>query len=167
MHGRILISPMRLLAFLALALSVCTNALGEYIGYNLDVWSPVDRRMDRDQSVIRAMALRGDTVYIGGTFNYIGPDTGHGAVFDFDTGQLQPPFPRLDGEVYGVCGDGHGGRFVAGAFTQAGCAFRQGLAHIQAGGAIDRKSVGEGKRGDLGGRRIIKKKKPTKEQETT
>src|SRR2546422_9850067 len=32
---------------------------------------------------------------------------------------------------------------------------------------IDRKSVGEGKRGDLGGRRIIKKKKTTKPKTAT
>src|SRR2546422_10498638 len=34
-----------------------------------------------------------------------------------------------------------------------------------AGGGLDRKSVGEGKRGDLGGRRIIKKKKKKQQKE--
>ena len=126
----------RLLAFFALALAVCPDAPGEYVGYGLDVWSPVDTKY-ANSDAIWALAQRGDTVYLGGDFDYMGPDTGYGAVFDFDTGQVQPPFPRLDDEVYGCCGDGHGGRFVAGEFTWANCAFRQGLAHIQAGEALD------------------------------
>src|SRR2546425_13081543 len=54
--------------------------------------------------------------------------------------------------------------------VQDACARREGAPHDlerRRGGRGDRESGGEGKRGDIGGRRIIKKKKKNEELNTT
>ncbi len=56
----------------------------------LDAWGP--------SGPVRAVARSGDTLYIGGTFNYVGPLTGGFAVFD-GTGALTASAPELPGPV--------------------------------------------------------------------
>ncbi len=71
-----------------------------------------------------------DTVYIGGSFTYVGPNTGNGAPFDASTGQPLPSFPRAEGSVYACVPDGSGGWFIGGYFTEVAGQPRAGIARI-------------------------------------
>ena len=87
---------------------------------------------------IYATAVGGDgTVYLGGSFTYVGPYTGGGVVLSKETGQVQTSFPKVDGEIYAVAADGEGGWYVGGYFTKVGGIARNNLAHILADGTVD------------------------------
>ena len=74
---------------------------------------------------VRAIVPWGNTVYLGGSFGYVGPNTGGWAEVDA-AGHATPLLPRLDGEVTSMCGDGAGGWFIAGTFTQVAGIARAG-----------------------------------------
>lgn len=88
---------------------------------------------------VHAIARFGSIAYLGGDFNYIGPNTGYGASLDARNGQPQTKFARLDGgtAVYAAVPDGAGGWFVGGDFTRAGTAVRTNLVHLTSSGAVD------------------------------
>ena len=77
----------------------------------------------------------GNTVYVGGSFGYVGPNTGGWAEVDA-AGHATPLLPRLDGEVTAMIGDGAGGWFIGGPFTHVAGLARPGLAHVTASGAV-------------------------------
>jgi trimeric autotransporter adhesin len=87
----------------------------------------------RVSSVVRA----GDRVYLGGSFTLVGPNTGFGAALSAADGRIDASFPRINDKVRAVVADGSGGWYIGGDFQRVGSAFRPGLAHILAGGAVD------------------------------
>ena len=84
---------------------------------------------------VSAIVPWGNTVYVGGSFGYVGPNTGGWAEVD-GNGHATPLLPRLDGEVTAMIGDGAGGWFIGGSFTHVAGVARPGLAHVTAGGAL-------------------------------
>uniref|UniRef100_A0A832HZT5 FlgD/Vpr Ig-like domain-containing protein n=1 Tax=Eiseniibacteriota bacterium TaxID=2212470 RepID=A0A832HZT5_UNCEI len=81
---------------------------------------------------VQALALSGDTLYVGGSFTAVGPATGSGVPLDAATGLAVPGFPRIVGQVSAVAPDGAGGWYVGGAFTSVGGVPRANLAHVRA-----------------------------------
>lgn len=77
-----------------------------------------------------------NTIYIGGSFTYLGHNTGCGVFIDSATGELLPGFPRVEGKIMDVLPDGHGGIYVAGNFSHVGGLDRIGLAQIDSNGAV-------------------------------
>ena len=73
---------------------------------------------------VNATAFSGNTIYIGGTFTYVGPSTGSFVAIDSSTGTRDASFPKVAGSVFAIVSDGSGGWFIGGTFT-----------------AVDRKSV--------------------------
>src|SRR4029453_13630285 len=69
---------------------------------------------------VSALALSGNTLYVGGSFPGVGPVTGSFAALDRGTGSPGSAFPKVDGEVFAVASDGAGGWFVGGRFTPVG-----------------------------------------------
>src|SRR4051812_21340252 len=66
---------------------------------------------------VRGLARAGDTVYLGGAFDYVGPQTGSGVLLDATSGERSAAaFPTFTGEIRAVAADGLGGWYVAGAF---------------------------------------------------
>ena len=45
---------------------------------------------------VNAIVRTTDTIYIGGFFTYVGPDTGNGAPFDSTTGRPAATFPEVN-----------------------------------------------------------------------
>src|SRR5690242_2977453 len=80
----------------------------------------------------------GDRVYLGGGFDYIGPQTGYGAGVSGTTGAMVPNAPMIDGAVYASVADGAGGWYVAGAFTTVGGVARKNAAQIGADGVVSK-----------------------------
>jgi hypothetical protein len=70
---------------------------------------------------VHAIAESDDTLYIGGTFGYVGPHTGSGVVLSSESGAVNPAFPQVEGgDVLAVAADGSGGWFIGGDFTHVG-----------------------------------------------
>jgi len=81
--------------------------------------------------------LRGNTLYIGGMFNFVGPVTGSGVPVDVTTGAPASGFPRVNGTVMAAIPDGAGGWFIGGQFVAVGASARSNLAHVLADQSVD------------------------------
>jgi hypothetical protein len=88
---------------------------------------------------VHAITRNGDTIYVGGQFSYIGPNTGGGRAVDLTTGQLvTKQFLYINGEVKAVVSDGSGGWLIGGVFTKVQGTIRYWLAHLLADGSLDK-----------------------------
>jgi hypothetical protein len=79
---------------------------------------------------VTAQALRGNTLYVGGSFSFVGSVTGAGVPVDAVSGVPEAGFPRVNGTVMVVVADGSGGWFIGGQFTAVGGSTRSNLAHV-------------------------------------
>src|SRR5262252_7474995 len=61
---------------------------------------------------VNAVALAGDTLYVGGSFTTVGPVTGSGVPLDAATGVAVGGFPHVNGDLNAVVSDGAGGWFI-------------------------------------------------------
>jgi hypothetical protein len=102
---------------------------------------------------VTTVATAGSTAYIGGNFNYVGPNTGPGAVISAATGEPQAPyFPtsvvgselggtvstvRSGGQILASVPDGSGGYYIGGEFGDVAGLPRADIAHIEANGTVD------------------------------
>lgn len=92
---------------------------------------------------VDAVAVSGNTAYIGGDFTHVGPSdtfqTGSFVGFDASTGQAHghslPVYAAND--VTAMAPDGSGGWYIGGFFRRVGDTARTGLAHIRADGSLD------------------------------
>jgi len=82
------------------------------------------------------IAVVGDRAYLGGSFDYVGPTTGYGAITDPSSGALIPGMPVINGVVRAAVPDGTGGWYVGGDFQKVGTTFQPGLVHLLANGTI-------------------------------
>ena len=97
----------------------------------------VDPTLWSTDGTVKAMALSGGTLYIGGTFSYVGPITGDFVGIDSTTGRPQSGWPRVEGGVYASVPDGVGGWYIGGVFRSVAGVPRTFLAHIRANGTLD------------------------------
>ncbi len=82
------------------------------------------------------METIGSRVYLGGAFDYIGPNTGHGSRVLGSTGALQPDNQVMTGDVRAAVPDGSGGWFVGGDFQRIGSTYQPSLAHVLSDGTL-------------------------------
>ncbi|MDX6658041.1 MAG: hypothetical protein QOH62_2834, partial [Solirubrobacteraceae bacterium] len=78
----------------------------------------------------------GDRVFLGGSFGFAGPLTGHLAFAGTADGAIGAS-PRFDNVVRAAVADGAGGWFLGGAFTHIDGTAVSGLAHLKADGTVD------------------------------
>ena len=90
----------------------------------------IDQNVYVTNGTVYATAISGNAVYIGGAFSRVGPASGCGAPVNTSTGVLPGGFPKVNGYVNAVAGDGAGGWFIGGSFTSVGGQQRSGLAHV-------------------------------------
>ncbi|MFL5739708.1 MAG: T9SS type A sorting domain-containing protein [Flavisolibacter sp.] len=84
------------------------------------------------------MAKTHDTIYLGGTFSYVGPfsDVPHGAVLD-NNGLPLNPSASVNGTVNTAVPDGTGGWFIGGTFSLVGGQSRSNIARINSDGSLN------------------------------
>lgn len=124
--------PVALAAIAAVAVVPAAAAAGAgAVGQSVrpDLWVP--------NGNVRASAVVGGTLYLGGDFDFVGPPTGHGVPLDRATGSAAAGFPAANGNVATVVADGAGGWFLGGTFTAIGGVARAGLAHVTADLRVD------------------------------
>src|SRR3989337_746112 len=77
----------------------------------------------------------GNTAYIAGSFQNIGPNTATGVVLNDEGSQLLTYKKwRINGPVYTSVPDGSGGYFIGGYFSRIGDSTRNNIAHISSNG---------------------------------
>lgn len=87
--------------------------------------------------VIRSSASFGDTVFVGGTFSYIGSYTGGYMPVDTLGNNLSKnDRPIVHGAVFKMVPDGHNGFFIGGRFNKVGDSLRNNFAHIDHSGNV-------------------------------
>lgn len=104
-------------------------------------------KLDRSTWVVNggisSIVPMGNTIYIGGGFSYVGPNTGLFAAMDTHTGITQEGWPFVAGQYWGFGSidclepDGSGGWYIAGNFTSVGGVPRNHLAHLRADKSLD------------------------------
>jgi hypothetical protein len=65
-------------------------------------------------------AIAADSVYVGGSFGSVGPNTGHFVGIDAGTGLPKPGWPQVNGTIYCSTADGAGGWYIRESFTSVG-----------------------------------------------
>jgi hypothetical protein len=108
-----------------------------------DTLMPVVNRMNNiytygalDRTIISQSVSIGNTIYIGGGFRNIGPNTGTGVVLNDDGTQLLTYKKwRINGPVYTSVPDGNGGYFIGGDFSKIGDSTRKNIAQINSDGS--------------------------------
>jgi hypothetical protein len=91
----------------------------------------------RTDGPVFKVLVTNETVYLGGDFSYVGPNTGGAGLVDLQSGQAQRTFPRVEGTVSAAVSDGNGGWFIGGSFTSVGGVAQLNLAHIRGDNSID------------------------------
>ena len=86
---------------------------------------------------VNALTRSGDTIYLGGDFQHIGPPTGGSTVLDPASGVRATQFPEVRGTVFAIVPDAAGGYYLGGHFASVGGLPRKNLAHVLASGAVD------------------------------
>jgi trimeric autotransporter adhesin len=95
----------------------------------------VRRDFDMTNGPVHAVAVDGNTLYVGGDFTRVGPPTGAAASISKASGR-PIHFQHIRGEVYAVVADGYGGWFVGGDFSSVGDEKRSCLIHVLADGSM-------------------------------
>lgn len=124
---------------------IAANGLRVLAGLLLTLWwtgvshaQVVDPGFPTTDFFVQATALLGDTLFIGGNFNYVGPTTGNLIAVDGSQGASVASWPRIWGGVTAITPDGSGGVFVVGGNTiSCNGASRLRLAHIRGDGSLD------------------------------
>lgn len=90
-----------------------------------------------DRDVVNVVQ-HGNTIYLGGNFSVVGPNTGHAALFDDAAGAWNNKMPNINGEVDAIAPDGSGGWFIGGYFDHADDEPVTNLIHVKANYALDK-----------------------------
>lgn len=104
--------------------------------------SVADSRPDNTwvtNGIVKSFVQSGNTIYIGGLFDRVGPRTGPGVEFALD-GSQNAGLPEVSGgggRIQAVVSDGSGGWFIGGLFTHVGGVARNNIAHIRADHSVD------------------------------
>jgi hypothetical protein len=77
-----------------------------------------------------AVARDGNTIYIGGNFTYVGPNSGGGVPIDVNAARGVAGFPKVTGRVNTAAADGQGGWYIGGWFSAVNGCPRANLAHV-------------------------------------
>src|SRR4051812_7368328 len=117
---------------LAAALSIFVSACGtRQAGCAPRAAAPVPQEWTVD-GTITSVATHCSTIFVGGSFGWIGRSTGAAALVDRSSGR-RLPFPRFNGEVEAVVSDRRGGWFVGGSFADVDGRPCHALAHVRRG----------------------------------
>jgi len=85
---------------------------------------------------VYAIVVDGGSTYIGGSFTWVGPNTGRGVKLTSASHSPNLSFPIVNGAINTAVPDGSGGWYIGGAFTMVGSATRNRIARINADGTV-------------------------------
>ncbi|GAB1351010.1 hypothetical protein MASR1M107_32250 [Ignavibacteriales bacterium] len=96
-----------------------------------------DPNMWMTNGVVNSVTQSGNTIYLGGTFDYVGKYSGNGGVINPETGEVDNAMPEVNGLIRCVISDGTGGWYIGGDFTKVGDFTRNRIARIKPDKTVD------------------------------
>ena len=99
--------------------------------------STPDNLLWSTSGAVASVVSDGTTTFIGGSFAFVGPNTGCLASVSTTTGSLNNLLPYINGKVLVTISDGNGGYYVGGTFTKVGTVSVTNLAHIKSDLTVD------------------------------
>ncbi|HEU0063902.1 MAG TPA: hypothetical protein VFQ58_02685, partial [Flavisolibacter sp.] len=81
--------------------------------------------------------MKGDTMFLGGDFDYVGLYSGSLVSVDLGTAAIKTGFPVVNGTIRAMIDDGAGGYYIGGDFSEVNGYKRIGLAHITSARTLD------------------------------
>ena len=115
--------------FLCVGLCATVNLMAQNNEPDINTWGT--------NGYVNSVKRSGNTIYLGGNFNYIGPYTPFGALINISTGKPVINTVRPNHVVYVAIPDGSGGWFIGGDFTEVGGVARSKVARINADGTLN------------------------------
>jgi trimeric autotransporter adhesin len=97
---------------------------------------PVENFIATD-GYVYAMAQTNNVLYIGGMFSSVGLRTGSAVPISATTGLPLTNYPKVNGTISSIVGDGQGGWFMGGTFTRVGGLARSNLVHVLGNMSVD------------------------------
>lgn len=97
----------------------------------------IDPRWWVTNGPVSSILQNGNSVYLAGEFNYVGPSVPYGTSVQLSNGAAETGIVKPNGTVNKVIPDGSGGWFIGGNFTQVGDQPRNGLARINSNGTLN------------------------------
>lgn len=95
---------------------------------------------------VLAIRTSGSTIYLGGSFTYLGRPYGHAVMSNTSTSNVNTSFPIVGTEtsddVKAIVSDGSGGYYIAGSFTSVGGSTRNNIARINSDGTLNSWNAG-------------------------
>jgi hypothetical protein len=79
---------------------------------------------------VNTVVKKGNRLYVGGAFTYLGPNTGYAVPLEKGTSKPVKKFPAVDGPVNACVPDGRGGWYLGGNFRHVGGTARRNLVHL-------------------------------------
>lgn len=86
---------------------------------------------------VNSAVISNNTLYIGGSFSYVGPYKGTMVAVDNSTGEWKDGWPVVNARVNSIIPDNAGGWYICGSFTQIGGINRTGIAHLLPDQTVD------------------------------
>lgn len=96
----------------------------------------IDQTMWVTDGPVKAIALDSSTIYLGGSFSYVGPPLAHSIAINAVSGAVVAGFPSANGSVFAAVADGAGGWYIGGEFSAVGGVTRNRLAHIRSDNSV-------------------------------
>ncbi|QHT66434.1 hypothetical protein GXP67_07065 [Rhodocytophaga rosea] len=121
--------------FLAIVLSFSLTIRAQVLDSTMAV---VSSGSINSSASVYTMATLNNTIYLGGSFDYVGPRTGSGVPVDIATGLAKAQFPKVNGTIYTIISDGKGGWFMGGSFKVINAADFAFLVHINPNYSLDK-----------------------------
>jgi hypothetical protein len=115
-----------------LAVGLCRNGVALAQPAN----EPIEKSVVTDGTVY-AIAKSSNILYFGGAFRVVGVRSGGGVPVSTATAEADSVYPMVNGDVSIAIGDGSGGWFVAGSFSEVGGFVRTNLVHIKSDRTVD------------------------------
>ncbi|MEW6469497.1 MAG: T9SS type A sorting domain-containing protein [Bacteroidota bacterium] len=109
-----------------LGICICLGAHAQYLDTSLWITN----------GPVNAMVKSGNTLYLGGDFDYVGRSTGFAVPLDSAATPAIDNFPKVDGPVYAIASDYRGGWYIGGKFKTVGGLARKNFARIKGDGSV-------------------------------
>jgi trimeric autotransporter adhesin len=85
---------------------------------------------------VLATARSATSLYVAGSFKWLGPNTGAFVPLSKHTGAPAHSYAKVAGEIRAIASDGQGGWYIGGVFNAVGGRFRHNLAHVLHDGRV-------------------------------
>ena len=91
----------------------------------------IDPNLWQPNGPVYAILATDSRIFVGGSFNYIGPATQGAAFLKKTDGRIALPIGFVDGDIYSIVSDGAGGWYIGGSFNGVSGIPRTNLAHLR------------------------------------